>query len=61
VRRLDDAGLLRPGVTREEASDLLYLLTSFDVFDTLYTERRLSAAAVTERLTTLVETLLTPA
>jgi AcrR family transcriptional regulator len=61
VGRLDDAGLLRRGVTREEASDLLYLLTAFDVFDTLYTERRLSAAEVTTRLTTLVETLLAPA
>jgi len=61
VARLDDAGMLRPGVSRNEASDLLYLLTDFDVFDTLYTDRGLSVSAVTQRLTTLVETLLAPA
>jgi AcrR family transcriptional regulator len=58
VGRLADAGLLRDGVSRREASDVMYLLTSFDSFDTLYTARRLDEAAVTRRLTSLVESAL---
>lgn len=58
VGRLADAGLLRRGVSRREASDVVYLLTSFDSFDTLYTERHLDRAAVTRRLTGLVERAL---
>ena len=58
VRRLASTGALRRGLSVAEASDALYLLTSFDAFDTLYTERRLGVAAVTERLTAMVERLL---
>ena len=58
VRRLASTGALRRGLSVAEASDALYLLTSFDTFDTLYTERRLGVAAVTERLTAMVERLL---
>ena len=61
VGRLADAGLLRAGVTRQEAADVLYLLTSFDSFDQLYTERHLDEAAVTDRFRLLVEgSLLRP-
>jgi|SRR5215217_3398235 len=58
VRRLARAGALRPGLSVAAASDALYLLTSFDAFDTLRTERRLGVAAVTDRLTDMVERLL---
>jgi AcrR family transcriptional regulator len=58
VRRLAAAGALRPRISIAEASDALYLLTSFEAFDTLYTERRLGVVAVTERLTAMVERLL---
>jgi AcrR family transcriptional regulator len=54
VDRLADAGLLRDDVKREEAADVLYLLTSFDSFDLLFTDRGLDAAAVTERFRLLV-------
>jgi AcrR family transcriptional regulator len=58
VRRLSRAGALRKGATIAEAGDALYLLTSFDAFDTLYTERGLAVADVTARLTAMVERLL---
>jgi len=58
VRRLASAGALRRDLSVAEASDALYLLTSFETFDTLHTERGLGVVAVTERLTTMVERLL---
>ncbi len=38
VRRLASTGALRHGLSVAEGSDALYVLTSFDAFDTLYTE-----------------------
>ena len=35
ARRLAEQGALRPDVTQSQAADLLWLLTSFDAFDTL--------------------------
>jgi AcrR family transcriptional regulator len=62
IDRLADADLLRPDVSRQEAADVLFLLTSFDTFDQLYTGRNLDEADVTARLRTVVErTLLRPA
>jgi AcrR family transcriptional regulator len=58
VRRLAHTGALRAGLSIAEASDALYVLTSFETVDTLYTERRLGVVAVTERLTAMVERLL---
>ena len=40
-----------PGVSAEEASDVLWVLTSFESFDLLYTGRGLPLDAVVERLT----------
>jgi AcrR family transcriptional regulator len=40
--RLDKAGLLRPGVTAKQAADQLWIYTSFDVFDLLFTGRGMS-------------------
>jgi AcrR family transcriptional regulator len=41
AQRLADQGLLRSDVTVERAADLLWVLTSFDSFDLLYTGRGL--------------------
>jgi AcrR family transcriptional regulator len=46
ARRLAEQGALREDVTAEEAADLLWLLTSFDSFDQLYTGRGMSADEV---------------
>jgi AcrR family transcriptional regulator len=42
ARRLAEDDVLRPGVTRKEAADLLWVLTSFDSLDLLCTGRGLS-------------------
>lgn len=39
AERLAEAGLLRQGIHTEEAADLLWLVSSFDGFDLLYTGR----------------------
>jgi AcrR family transcriptional regulator len=46
ARRLAEHGLLREGLTAKQAADRLWVLTSFDAFDLLYTGRRRSANAV---------------
>jgi len=43
AQRLADQNALRPGVTAAAAADLLWVLTSFDTFDLLFTGRGLSA------------------
>jgi len=53
--RLAEQRALRPDVTEDEAADLLWLLTSFDGFDELYTGRKLAAAEVARRLVTTAE------
>jgi AcrR family transcriptional regulator len=53
--RLEEQGELRPGVGREEAAQVLWLLTSFTTFDQLHSERGLPAATVGERLAGLAE------
>jgi hypothetical protein len=42
--------MLRPDVTADQAADLLWLLTSFDSFDLLYTGRALSVDRVAKTL-----------
>ena len=46
ARRLARHGLLRDGLTAKQAADRLWVLTSFDAFDLLYTGRGLSADEV---------------
>jgi AcrR family transcriptional regulator len=58
ARRLADQGVLRPGVSVAEAADVLWLLTSFDAFDLLYTGRSLPWPDVAERLTATAERTL---
>ena len=48
--QLHEQGHLRPGVTAEEANDVLWVITSFESFDLLYTGRGLPVDAVVERL-----------
>jgi hypothetical protein len=49
--QLDEQGHLRDGVSAEEANDVLWVLTSFESFDLLYSGRGLPLDAVVERLT----------
>jgi hypothetical protein len=50
AKRLADQGVLRQDITAEEAAELLWVLTSFDSFDLLYTGRTLSVEEVADRL-----------
>ena len=59
--QLQEQGHLRAGVSTEEANDVLWLITSFESFDLLYTGRGLPLDVVVERLTETVErALMTP-
>jgi AcrR family transcriptional regulator len=51
--RLQEQGHLRPGLSPEEAADYLWVITSFDTFDELYTTRGLDRGAVADRLINL--------
>jgi AcrR family transcriptional regulator len=55
AERVAEAGLLRPDINQEDAAHVLWLLTSFDAFDLLYTGRGLSLDEVVEVLTTTAE------
>ena len=48
--RLEAQGFLRDDLSRDEAAQVLWVLTSFATFDQLFRERGLSAAGVTDRL-----------
>jgi AcrR family transcriptional regulator len=58
ARRLHEQGHLRPGVSAEEANDILWVITSFETFDLLYTGRGLPLETVIERLTQTAERAL---
>jgi hypothetical protein len=55
AERLAGQDALRPGVTVEQAADLLWVLTSFDAFDLLYTGRGMSADQAAELLAEAAE------
>ena len=55
ARRLAQDGLLREGLTAKQAADRLWVLTSFDAFDLLYTGRGQSADAVAGVLVDMAE------
>lgn len=55
AHRLAEQDVLRPDVTVDEATDLLWLLASFDSFDQLYTGRGLSVDEVARVLITTAE------
>jgi AcrR family transcriptional regulator len=52
---LAEQGVLRAGVGTGEAADLLWVLTSFDAFDLLYTGRGLSADGTADALIAVAE------
>jgi len=56
--QLHEQGHLRPDVTPGEANDLLWVITSFESFDLLYTGRGLPLDTVVERLTDAAERAL---
>ena len=58
ARRLDEQGLLRDGVTAGDAAHLLWVLTSFDAFDQLYTGRGLALDEVIRLIVTGAERAL---
>lgn len=58
ARRLADQGALRPDVTEAVATDILWVITSFDSFDLLYTDRGLSTNAVSDVLIAMAERAL---
>jgi AcrR family transcriptional regulator len=55
ARRLHRNGLLREGVTAKQAADRLWILTSFDAFDLLFSGRGMSADAVARTLVDMAE------
>jgi hypothetical protein len=55
ARRLAENELLRTDVTIEQAAHVLWVLTSFDSFDLLYTGRGLTDDEVAEVLVTTAE------
>ena len=58
ARQLHDQGHLRPGMSVEEANDILWVITSFESFDLLYTGRGLPLDTTVERLTATAERAL---
>ncbi len=53
--QLHEQGHLRDGVSAEEANDVLWVITSFESFDLLYSGRGLPLDTVVERLTETAE------
>jgi AcrR family transcriptional regulator len=58
ARRLAEDGLLRDDVTIDEAADVLWMLCSFDSFDSLSRERGLSIEDATDVIITAAERTL---
>jgi len=58
AERLHDEGRLRAGVSVEEAADVLWIVSSFETFDQLYTGRGLDEDAVAARLAMMAEQAL---
>jgi len=58
ARRLDEQGLLRQGTSGAEAENILWVVTSFESFDLLYTARGLSTQAVANLLIATAERAL---
>jgi AcrR family transcriptional regulator len=55
ARRLHQQDALRDDVSAKEAADILWVITSFDTFDQLYTGRGIPARTVAKRLVTMAE------
>ena len=55
ARRLAEDGVLRADLTVDEAANILWMLCSFESFDSLYTGRGLSADEAAEVVITVAE------
>jgi AcrR family transcriptional regulator len=55
ANRLAEQGILHPDLTAAQAADQIWLLTSFDAFDLLYTGRGMTADHVADSLITTAE------
>lgn len=58
ARRLNDQGALRAGITTDRATDLLWMLCSFEAFDLLHTGRALSVDEAADALIATAEAAL---
>lgn len=58
ARRLADQGVLRKDLSRRDAEHILWVLTSFESFDSLYTGRRLSTERAVKLLVDMAERAL---
>lgn len=58
AQRLADQGVLRPDTTVEDAAHILWVITSFDSFDSLYTTRQLSLEQTVDLLVLTAERAL---
>jgi AcrR family transcriptional regulator len=58
ARRLAEDGVLRDDITVDEATNLLWVLCSFDTFDLLYTGRALSVEDTSDLITSMAERAL---
>ena len=58
ANRLAEQGYLRPGVSVEDATNLLWTLASFEAFDLLASGRGLAVDAVVDVLVTAAESTL---
>jgi hypothetical protein len=58
ARRLGEQDLLRPDVSVDDAEQILWVLTSFESFDLLYTGRGFSPEAVADLLFATAERAL---
>jgi AcrR family transcriptional regulator len=55
ARRLSRHGALREGLTAKQAADRLWIFTSFDAFDLLFTGRGMAASEVARHLVEMAE------
>ena len=58
AKRLKEDGLLRDDVTQAQAADLLWMLTSFEAFDMLHTDRGMSVDRAADVIATTAERAL---
>jgi hypothetical protein len=56
--RLESQGYLLHELSRDEAAQILWVLTSFSTFDQLFRERGLSVTGVSDRLRAIAERTL---
>lgn len=58
AKRLKEDGVLRDDVTEAQATDLLWMLTSFEAFDLLHTDRGMSVDRAADVIATTAERAL---